>query len=63
MTRARPSTAPQRRKLTAVEVRQAAANLARLWAAERRMTGDPEGADEMRELAKRISRIRLTVDR
>lgn len=44
------------------QVRAEAVRLARAEAREREMTGDPEGAGVLRDLAAAIRRIRLTSD-
>lgn len=44
---------------TASEVRKEAADIARLAVRERELTGDPEGADVIREIVKDILAIRI----
>lgn len=51
-----------RRDRTAKEMRFAAARRARVAADDRERDGDPEGAGVLRDLAREISRIRLTTE-
>lgn len=48
---------------TAAEVRKEAARIVRDWARGRELCGDPEGAGELRDLAKTIASIRIRGER
>jgi hypothetical protein len=48
---------------TAADIRKEAARMAREYAEERDDTGDPEGAEEFRDLARAIERIKINKPR
>lgn len=51
-----------RKRKTPAEVRKQAALIVAYWANERETTGDEEGAQIIRDIAKEISKLRLTYD-
>lgn len=50
------------KRKTAAEVRKQASLLVRYRANERELEGDPEGADILRDVAREILKLRLTVE-